>query len=203
MAFIPIPNSVQLCFDFVTAGQNWQFCIVVKKNSGAPTTGDLSTLTNEGIDWYTDLFKTRLSNAVQMRQTRATDMTAQGAPQFIQANIENGTVAQPPLPLGTPIVVSSRTENRGRSYRGRSYVSGLPETVQADATDITSGAAANILSDFGDLLDRLATLGFTWVVASKQHNGSVVSPAATTPVTAFVVDTHLDSQRRRLFGRGT
>lgn len=203
MAFIPIPNSASLCFNFVTAGQNWQFCLTIRKSTGAPTTGDLATLVTQGHSWYAATLKSLIYSSTSLKSIIATDQTVQGGPQAITTYNEAGTASGGLIPVGTPLVVSLRTALRGRSYRGRVYVSGLSSTFLTDAANISSGYAASFGSAFLTLLSSLATAGFDIVVASKQHNGAVTSPAATNPVIAFVVDTFLDSQRRRLAGRGT
>lgn len=203
MAFIPIPQSVQLCFDFVTAGQNWQVCIVAKKLSGSPSGADLAALALAGYNWWSADGRDLLSNEVTLRQARATDMTSQGAPVAIEVSGDAGTVAQPSLPLGSALVTSLRTALRGRSYRGRQYWSGIPITAQDDPTNVTSTFATALGTAIGQLLSDIAALGFDAVIASKQHNGAVTNPAATNEITDVIVDTKLDSQRRRLEGRGT
>lgn len=203
MTFIPVPHSAQLCFDFITAGQNWQFCLVVKKNSGDPSVSDLGDLAQAGADWHGSDLRDLLSTVTNLKQTRATDLTVQGGPEVIHTVGNNGTIATASAPLNAALVVSARTDLRGRSYRGRAYVSGFPASFLNNAVDMTSTYSDAFATAFGALADAIQALGFAWVIASKQHNGAVVNPAATNPVTTLIVDPHLDSQRRRLYGRGT
>lgn len=203
MAFIPWPNGVQLCFDFVTASQNWQFCLALRKSAGTPTPTDLATIANHAENWWSTNLRGQLTNETTLRQTRATDMTAEGGAvnTFVSSTPGNGAGVM--VPIGSAVVVSLRTARRGRSYRGRCYVSGLRAALQNGPTDITAAESIALVGSFAALQTTLDTDGFDVVVASKQHNGAVTNPASLNEVTAFVVDTHFDSQRRRLAGRGT
>jgi len=203
VAFIPWPNGVQLCFDFTTASQQWQFCLALRKSAGAPTDVDLGLVAAEAVDWWTDHFKSGVCSGTVLRQIRVTDMTAEGAPQHIATVNENGTDATAPIILGTAAVVSQRTEKRGRSFRGRAYLGGLPADSGSTAVDMTTVYAAGQAAAFGLLQTALDAIGFDMVVASTRHNGSTRATAELNETIAFIVDTHYDSQRRRLAGRGT
>lgn len=203
MAFIPIPNGVQLCFQFTTAGQNWQFCLQLRKSAGSPSPTDLEDVGDLAEGWYNSDLKPLLTNQSMLNQVVTTDQTVQGGPQFIGVSGNVGTATGNSMPLNAAAVVSQRTAKRGRSYRGRAYISGLSESSQNGPVDIGSTLATDLGDAFTALQIGLDAIGFDVVVASKQHNGVVTNPAATNEVIAFLVDTHLDSQRRRLAGRGT
>jgi hypothetical protein len=203
MAFIPWPNGVQLCFDFTTGAQNWQFCLALRKSSGAPTPTDLSDLSATGEAWFTSHLDALMGTDVTLRQVRATDMTSQGAPQDIETSGLAGTAGNTSMTNNVARVVSHRTAKRGRSYRGRSYLSGVPKGLDTSATSFTTGHATDLVNAFTSLQSTLDTIGFDIVVASTQHNGAVTNPAELNEVIAFVVDTNFDSQRNRLAGRGT
>lgn len=203
MAFIPVPNGMSLCFDMVTDGQNWQFCLTARKVAGAPTAADLTAVAGLMGSWWTNTMKPLLTAQAVLRQVRVTDLTVQGGPQEIVTKNEAGTGAGSSAPLGTPIVVSLRTAKRGRSYRGRSYISGFSNGTFTDSVNVTSTMANNLASALATFVTTLIAQGFPAVIASRQHNGAVTNPAQTNDITALIADTHVDSQRRRLFGRGT
>lgn len=203
MAFIPIPNSATLCFDFTSAGQNWQFCLTVRKSAGAITSTDLANIATEGGNWWTSHLRAEITTTTTLRQVRVTDMQVQGGQQEIDTFNQAGTGGGGITPLNSPIVVSLRTAKRGRSYRGRAYVSGIPQDALLNPVDWTVVRTASVAAAFIALQAALDTAGYDLVVASKQHNGVVTDPAETNEVIAILVDQHVDSQRRRLFGRGT
>lgn len=203
MAFIPVPNGIQLCFNFTMSGQNMQFCLTLRKTAGAPTVPDLLSMANTGASWWTATLKTRLSPAVTLNNVSATDLTIQGGPQQSVNVGTPGTSGTVPEANSICVVASLRTPLRGRSYRGRCYVPGIPSESRSTPTDVQSAFATNLAAAFGTLGGNTAALGFPVVVASRQHNGVVTNPATTQDVTSYVVDVHMDNQRRRLFGRGT
>ncbi len=203
MAFIPWPNGVQLCFDFTTAAQLWQFCLALRKSAGAPTVTDLQNVADAAATWWAASFRNGISSLVTLRQTRATDMTAQGAPVRFHTVNQAGANAGVALPNNVAAVISGRTEKRGRSYRGRTYVGGMPASAQSTPTIIDSSWLSTKLIEFGDLQTAMSALNFDMVIASTRHNGVVTSPAELNEIVEWIADTAFDAQRRRLAGRGT
>lgn len=106
-----------------------------------------------------------------------------------------GGEANPGLPGNVSFCISLRTALAGRSTRGRKYIVGLPETAVTGNTYDADHIAAHLVA-FANLLDALSFVGAPLAVFSK------TIPALTTVVTAVAVDNVVDSQRRRLTGRG-
>jgi len=203
LAFIPIPNGITLCFHFETEGSNWQFCLTLRKSAGAPTPTDLANITGLAETWWDVELQPLLSDMNNLVEIIATDQTSQGAPQNVNAIGTTGGDASASIPLNAAMCISLRTAKRGRSYRGRCYVSGIPQSDYGFANFWTSGAVTDMSDAFNTLINDLDAAGFDVVVASKQHNGVVTTPAETNEVIAITIDTFIDSQRRRLAGRGT
>jgi len=203
MPFIPVPNGIQLCFLFTTAGQNWQFCITLRKSAGSVEDTDLQQATADGQAWWLSFLKGALSSVAHLNEITATDLTSEGAPQYRALVGENGNNAGSYTPTNVAVVMSHRTAKRGRSYRGRSFIGGLPITQVDTPTTLAASTATAFANGFASLRGTLDTHGLDHVVASRQHNGVTTSPAETNEVITTVVDTLLDSQRRRLAGRGS
>lgn len=203
MTFIPVPRGVQLCFNFVTGGQAWQFCIQLQKTAGSVTVTDLENVRDDAATWWTSDLKALMHPSTQGTNITATDMTTQGGPISTLVTGHLGTASGTALPNNAAVVVSHRTDLRGRSYRGRSYVGGLASSALSTATEIASGFITSLGAAFIDLAAAELVNGFEHVIASRQHNGVATNPAVVHPVTAYIIDTHFDAQRRRLFGRGT
>lgn len=106
-----------------------------------------------------------------------------------------GGVGLSSSPGSVCLCVSLRTAVAGRSTRGRKYISGLAEQdVGNNALDPDTAAAIRVA--IANMVDTLAANGTPLVVFSKTNN-------VITPVTAVtLVDLFVDSQRRRLTGRG-
>ena len=119
----------------------------------------------------------------------ATDTTLAGATGDLSAN---------PLPGNVCFCVSLRTGIRGRSFRGRIYLSGLTEP---DVTNnLVDGALVlNYVSGLDDLRTSMLGAGFPWVVVSRISGGVPrVSGVVTTISAVVAVDNRVDTQRRRL-----
>lgn len=204
MPFIPIPRGISLCFQFSLAGQQVEFCVTLQKKVGAVNPAvDFTDIDNVIVSNWATTFKPLQSTDCTMTQQVITDQSVEAGAQQIFTFAQTGTAASAALPSNAALVMSYRTAKRGRSFRGRSYLTGIPLSARNSATDITSTYAAAVALAIATLMPAIDTAGFAHVVASKQHNGVVQNPALVTPVTAYVVDGHFDSQRRRLFGRGT
>lgn len=203
MAFVPVPNGIQLCFLFTTDSQEWQFCLTLRKSAGAPTSTDLEDVAVTGGSWWTNTLRNLIAPAATLVEVVATDLTSQGAPQHRLSMGTTGNAATGSPPLNAAAVVSHRTAKRGRSYRGRSYLSAFPLGQTTSANLLNGTYASNLASAFSTLAGTLDVSGFDHVVASKQHNGVATSPAEANEVINYVVDTLIDSQRRRLTGRGS
>jgi len=99
-------------------------------------------------------------------------------------------------PNNAALVISWRTGAIGRSFRGRSFMGAIAESltigssvVSAYLTQAVAFAARNITG---------------WTVNSIFYNAVVASRAKTvlTVIVSAIIDAAIDSQRRRLIGRG-
>jgi len=104
-----------------------------------------------------------------------------------------GTAATSYSPASATLV-SLRTANIGRHYRGRAF---LPPPDEADAAgNIVEASAINMAQNFENLRTGLAgvTVGVTLVIFSPA-NGAWAG--AVTPVSSVMVDRRIRTQRRR------
>jgi hypothetical protein len=153
--------------------------------------------------WWA-LLRVQLSNQLVSVETYIVDLTSQSGetatfPAFtdpagnITAEAEANSIA---------LCVTLRTVKRGRSYRGRSYVAGLATsnvTQNTVDTSVTSGIANAYIALHNDAIDA----GVLMVVVSRRQNKEWLTVGVATPVTFCLVrDRTVDSQRRRLPGRG-
>jgi hypothetical protein len=140
-----------------------------------------------------------------MREVYLTDLSSQTAPTVTVVPGTNvlGSGTADPLPNNVALCVSFRTEGRGRSARGRNYISGHAETSLSGNT-FNATVSNGIRDAYEELLDATTYTGsWTWVVLSRFEDGVARAAGLVQPVTAVVLtDTTVDSQRRRLPGRG-
>jgi len=107
------------------------------------------------------------------------------------------------LPASMAIVVTLRTALRGRSYRGRNYVGGISDSSVEGVNLVKPAFRAECVDVFNDLIGGTIVTQGAWVVVSRFHDKVPLTTGVTTVVnTVLTVDNVLDSQRRRLPGRG-
>lgn len=112
-----------------------------------------------------------------------------------------GTGGSVQLPNNVTLCIKWTTENRGRSFRGRTYHVGLTESQVTD-NEVVAVAMGQFTTAYGALLTDLATAGWPLVIASRYANNQPRITGVATLVTGFSIDPFIDSQRRRLPGRG-
>lgn len=118
---------------------------------------------------------------------------ASNGPATYQASVTDtgaGSSVSPPLPNQCAVVASLRTSRPGRSFRGRMY---LPLLCIGNAsgqvtTADTTGTANAVKTTFQTINGGAG--GYSVAVASTRQN-------AMTHVTGIIVDSLIDTQRRR------
>jgi len=166
--------------------------------TGAPSSADLDDVITETLAFW-NVFKAGIHNSYTLQNITATDVhVANGTQTILPLTTGNtGSVGNDAAAGNAAIVVSLRTNFTGRSFRGRFYMGGLPVDVFQNAQNITSGQAATIAGWFEDFIDALAAINMTLVVVSNFAAGVVRVVALATEIISVIVDTKVDSQRRR------
>lgn len=111
-----------------------------------------------------------------------------------------------PLPGNVALVVRASTGRGGRGSSGRIYQGGLTET-QVSGNVVSASVAEAIGNAWNSLIVRLSETGpvpMVPVVYSRFQNNLPRTTALLRPIVSYgVPDNVVDSQRRRLPGRGT
>lgn len=139
-----------------------------------------------------------------LNQLVATSMAAINSPQVIVTDglPLPGTDTHGAAPNNCALSVSLKTGSRGKSGRGRFYLGGIPAN-QITASRVAGTYRTAVAAKFNEL--RLAVLAANarMVVYSTVTGGAPRPTGIAFPVQACeIVDDVLDSQRRRLPGRG-
>jgi hypothetical protein len=180
--------------------------------SAAPTEAELLALGTAIASWWGTHMAPLTPSTTILREVTCSDLSDAEGPQvtFVPATEVLGTMSTSASPNNVSLTVSFRTAMRGRSRRGRNYIAGLGIS-QIVGNNVVSGYADAFVTAYLALLPVAEALSCVWSVASRF---SGVNPATgkpiprttgvTTPIiTAVIVDFVVDSQRRRLPGRGT
>lgn len=113
-----------------------------------------------------------------------------------------GAVGVNSMPGNATFCLSLRTAFVGRTRRGRMYTIGMDESQQS-AGVVSSTYRNNWITLLEQLKAAAGAANWIWVVASFWSGGVERATGLVTPVESVIaVDDFVDSQRRRLQGRG-
>jgi len=203
MAFIPVPDTALVEIRGTYFGQEIENTLYFEKVGGY-ISADLADLAALVRAWFFDEMLPILTEDYIFREVVATDIsTESGAIVFNTAETgETGAIASPGMPGNVCLAVSFRTGQAGRSYRGRNFISGLTEAA-VDGNTLNETYRTAFGAAYSALLTVLEDTDFVWGVVSRFTAGAPrVVGVITQIISVLVVDAFIDSQRRRLTGRG-
>lgn len=199
MDYIPVPGVLQAEYVF-----RWDNQIVENvhhyKVEGAI---DLTAMNALGLflrsHWDSAIQPGTAAN-VTLTHIKITDLSTQNGMTINYATglPLTGLAASPSAPNSVTVCLTKRTALRGRSFRGRTYYVGLTEANVVGNT-IDSSTLAFLLTEFNNLITGPA---MDMVVVSRFSGNAPRAEGIATPVIGFTSDGFVDSQRRRLPGRG-
>jgi len=199
MAFIPALNTVRISFEFSLAGEIVVNVIYAEKSTTILST-DLTSLITALRGWWTSDGKTHRAPALALTAIRTRNLTfaAGEVEDYIYPTPEAGTYAGEVEASQVAAVVSFRTGLAGRSHRGRNYLAGI-NSGAVTGNVIATADAAGYVADYVALADAIETVtGFKHVVCSFYTAKFPRATALTTPITQYICNTRVDTQRRRL-----
>lgn len=203
MAFVPFSNTAEFELRHTMDGQKVENTLYFDKASAWDSASLLAAADQLRDSWATNMIPL-LGGSATFTEVFARDLST-------AESFEATSVVSPPLtgagglaaPNNVTLCVSFRSGVAGRSNRGRNYWLSVPrsELVAANTLDVDYVAA--IVSAYGQMQSDMGDLGYTWVIASRYHNKVQRTSGTTQVVTGILaVDGTVDSQRRRLPGRG-
>lgn len=204
MAFVPAANTVRATLEFVWGGQIVAITVSVRKLDGWDFP-DYEQLKDHLENWWNTNLKPGLSTGIGLQKINVLDLNSSSAPsvEFPISPISYGGNPNASVPLNSAIVTSFKTPLRGRSYRGRAYMPGLTISSLLNPGVVTSAFAASLVTSWLALVTLLTGSGMEHVVVSRVQEGVELLSAVVTGITEYFVEQNLDSQRRRLVGRGS
>lgn len=211
LAFQPCPETAEIRLRAQLYGQqveNVWHCRV----STTPTEADLTTIGNTVADWVVGAYSSNQSNDVTFTDVIVTDLNVEAGLQIVHpfdAGITGVVDARVKTNQDT-VAISLRTGHSGRSFRGRTYILAVAGTAYVDANHIGTATLNGFVANMTALKTELATAGFPLGVLSRMTGGAKPVPShkraagILTDVTVIeAVDNVVDSQNRRLPGRGS
>lgn len=204
--FIPAQGVMQAEMVFTYLGQICEnvFHVIQGDGATAPTVAQMNALAAALVGWEGPQGSHGRNQAAVLQSVIVRDLTTQSGPAVLyQTGLPivgfNGGQA---MPGNVTFAVKWNTALRGRSFRGRTYHIGL-SAVNCDGDQIKATEVAGFLSVYQALQSAINGVpGCTMGVLSYAHNKVWRDAALFTPIVAPSIENNLDSQRRRLFGRG-
>jgi hypothetical protein len=204
MAFIPVPNTVEMTLRAQVFGQecvNTQYATLA---AGVPTAAQVEEVCAAWRDVVLDHLNL-WHNQTTFIEVHGRDLSTDDGPVAdisFDAGV-TGSVSSGALPNNVSLAIQFRSGVAGRSNRGRNYLFGIAETYLADANHVTSVFANAVHTYYGDVGSAIVAAGFEWVIVSRYHDGAPRVSGQVLPINSHgFADFTIDSQRRRLPGRG-
>jgi hypothetical protein len=204
--FIPAPNCASVELIYATYGEIIENTFSIEK--GSPfTLSDLQDLRDLFKTWDEDYWESGrcASNSLIRIKTRALDSNSSPVEDYTMPTPNPGTISGDSFPLNVSFCFRLTTGLAGRSYRGRIFLPGVSlASVGPTPNQLQLASATGYVGVFEQLKTALDAADLTWVVLSYRNNKTWRTTAVATPITGIsYFDLNLDSQRRRLSGRGT
>jgi len=211
--FVPVANVAEVVIKGLLAGQQINN-IVHLKNSAGWDAGTLFSAVGDLIIAWRDNIRPLLSSDFLFTGAHAKDLTTSMG---IEVDVPwigaaGGAIGNAAADGNVALCIGHKTGFAGRSARGRTFIAGLPENSTTDDA-ITDAFKASWQTAMDNIVAAMATRGTPWGVVSKYSGYTQTPPKykkVPTPrvagifngITTNVFDKVVDSQRRRLPGRG-
>jgi len=203
MARPPAENVAEAIMVFSQDGQ-----FLMNKHHYLNTAGwDAGSLNNLGtalLEWWENNLQEHVPDEVSLVSIDVIDLTEGSG---LGISVTEGLPSQGagtgvPMPNNVTLAVKKGTGFIGRSFRGRTYHIGLTEAQVAGNT--VDSAVLEVLRDAYDGLKEPAgmLIPIDLCVLSEWADGEQRTEGICTVVTGIGIDPTVDSQRRRLPGRG-
>jgi hypothetical protein len=205
MATQYVPDCASIVFNQTLFGQNVQNVMhAIKVGGGAFTTTDLDDLALSFASGWALAMLGQQSQDITYGTCVVTDISGPGGAQSIGTALvgQVGGIVSDSLPGNVAYALKLATGHIGRSFRGRIFIAGIPQSV-ASGNIVNSTWRANTVDAMIQTVNQCTGDGFQLCIVSRQVNGVVLTPPATRVITSVTsVDDVLDSMRSRLTGRG-
>ena len=200
--FIPVANTVKIEVRFTLFGQQCENVFYVTGTEPMNETNqDAVALIVKNV-FLSDILPS-LSSDLTLQSIKTTGMDdATSATHEYTADLPHaGGYTGTSLPGGTALAVHFGTNSRGRGTSGRQYVMGIPDGANV-GNNVTSTFQNAMRLGYISLMETLSVAEYTLSVVSFVHNKTLRMEGVSMAVTSVTVDPAIDSQRRRLAGRG-
>ena len=198
MAFQPVGDAVQSILEYGDDTRQWTNTLWFSNSSF--TQADMAVLNGAIFDWVTIKILPFMHMAWEFRRVTSYDMRSVTGPKVV-GNFTGfpGARTGEAAPINIACVVTMYTALRGRSGRGRNYLTGFSELDVSSTLVHTDPIVNGANAAYNDLFDDVAPTGFAHGIAQRYEAGVQLPTGVVRPV----IDTNvrsalLGTQRRRI-----
>jgi len=204
MAFVPAPNIVQIEVRATKQGEQIENRMYFNCFH-EPTTTDLAQLAAATFTVLRSHWLPLMPTDVILREVFLKSLHDENAVEIAVGALvtDVGSFTGTPAANQNTVCISLRSGNSGRSARGRLYWLGLAEEQYTINTMLTT-ARDDIIAAVEEMRSFHLSFGYQWSIVSYITGGAprVGGPVYFNVTNVLVTDDVLDSQRRRMPGRG-
>lgn len=201
MAFVPFTDGARVCIEFAIGQIDVSVCLHFRGQAGvgAPEYQALADQVN--TSWQNFMLPQQV-NVLELVQVTVYDLNTSSSPVYQSTNSPppTGTLPGLSVPLNVAMVLSHSTGNRGRSYRGRTYLPGLSEADLGTRDWVGSALTDTLAAWTNFILEVELNTAFDFVIASRVQGGVELTQGIMTPVTNTVAKSEAGTRRKRLPG---
>lgn len=201
---ITFPDTIRVEFRYTWDGQKVMNRLHFLRDA-AFNANTLQELGNSLYIWWSTSLAAVQATTVSLRQIYLQDVSEENGTvlEYTQNLPASGGDAWASMPNNVTCAFALRTGRSGRSYNGRIYHVGLTEDSVTNSY-IQPIRFTQMLDAYSELrtIEGANGTNFTIAVASAVSGGVERSVGVVTPVLSVTGDASVDSQRRRLPGRG-
>jgi len=166
--------------------------------------GDLDPVLDVFTIWWQDELSDHMAGIATLTEIKATSLNSSTAPtkSAFSFTPASGTGSGAPVQDSVATVITTVSDLRGRSYRGRNYV---PAGIAAGLSNSSTWSplwVADLQADWEALGAALIDASFQHVVLSRYQDGAWLTTGVSTPITAYVGRSKIGTVRSRVLGTG-
>lgn len=205
MAFQAVPLTVMTELRYLLDNQEVENSLYFKF-AAEPSQSDMSALSAGLLIWWQDYVRVWQVDSLQLKEIYNTPLGSATAEtySFTPTSAQYGAFQDEPEPNNVSFAVKFNTANRGKGSSGRNYALGIADAFVLQNT-FTEAYVNGIVGAYNNLQNTIASEGSTgtWVHVRRTVNKVLLPQGLTYPIQAATfTDRTVDSQRRRLPGRG-
>lgn len=202
--FIPVPGVFKVTLVYSLFAQKMMNVFNVRSGGGV-LTADADRIEAVFANWWTTSMRTQVTTSLSLVTIVLDALNAEASlhKEYTSGWTAPGLMGGTPFPGGTTTSVKLATGIRGRSYRGRIYWPGL--TINQVTNGLVTTTARDAIAVSANLLRTSLAADVAsdkLVVVSYCQDGSWLTEGVATEITSASAHLLVDSQRRRLIGRG-